>query len=189
MDAMTSVPKESIEASPLVPLHFCLSSYYFHPSLSALKYTFHKIVRHCWSHSSLYISWHLAQCHVLEEPSVGGGVGCVCVCVCVCVCARACTQSLSHVWLFATTWTIACQAPLSWGFPSKNIGLGCHSLLQGIFLTQGLNPHLLHCRRILYPLHQLGSPTWCEQKCISLLGNQWEGYRSTCTTGPELTSM
>ena len=30
-----------------------------------------------------------------------------------------------------------------WTFPSKNTGVGCHALLQGIFLTQGLNPHLL----------------------------------------------
>ena len=28
--------------------------------------------------------------------------------------------------------------------------MGCHSLLQGIFPTQGLNPGLLHCRQILY---------------------------------------
>ena len=28
-------------------------------------------------------------------------------------------------------------------FPGKNTGMGCHALLQGIFLTQGLNPHLL----------------------------------------------
>ena len=31
----------------------------------------------------------------------------------------------------------------SWNFPGKNIGMGCHFLLQRIFLTQGLNPHLL----------------------------------------------
>ena len=30
-----------------------------------------------------------------------------------------------------------------WNFPGQNIGLGCHFLLQGIFETQGLNPHLL----------------------------------------------
>ena len=35
---------------------------------------------------------------------------------------------------FQPLWTIAPQAPLS---------LGCHFLLQGIFPTQGLNPHLL----------------------------------------------
>ena len=31
-----------------------------------------------------------------------------------------------------------------WGFPGKNAGVGCHFLLQGIFLTQGSNPCLLH---------------------------------------------
>ena len=31
-----------------------------------------------------------------------------------------------------------------------------HSLLQGIFLTQGLNLGLLHCRWILYPLSYQG---------------------------------
>ena len=30
-----------------------------------------------------------------------------------------------------------------WDFPGKNTGVGCHFLLQGIFLTQGSNPHLL----------------------------------------------
>ena len=30
--------------------------------------------------------------------------------------------------------------------PSKNTGVGCHALLQGIFTTQGLNPGLLQCR-------------------------------------------
>ena len=31
-----------------------------------------------------------------------------------------------------------------WNFPGKNTGVGCHALLQGISLTQGSNPHLLH---------------------------------------------
>ena len=31
-----------------------------------------------------------------------------------------------------------------WNFPGKNTGVGCHFLLQGIFPTQGSNPHLLH---------------------------------------------
>ena len=33
-----------------------------------------------------------------------------------------------------------------------------HSLLQGIFLTQGLNPGLLPCRQSLYHLSHQGSP-------------------------------
>ena len=34
--------------------------------------------------------------------------------------------------------------------PGKNTGVGCHALLQGIFLTQGSNLHLLLGRQILY---------------------------------------
>ena len=53
-----------------------------------------------------------------------------------------------------------------WDFPGKNTGVGYHALLQGIFLTQGLNPDLLHCRQILYHLSHQGTFTrmvgkWC----------------------------
>ena len=51
-----------------------------------------------------------------------------------------------------------CQAPLSMGFSRQEYGMGCHLLLQGIFLTQGLNPGLLHCRQILYCLSHQGNP-------------------------------
>ena len=50
-----------------------------------------------------------------------------------------------------TSWTVVYQTPLSMGFSSKNSEVHCHFLLQGIFLTQGLNPcllHLLHSRWI-----------------------------------------
>ena len=39
----------------------------------------------------------------------------------------------------------------------KNTGVGCHALLQGIFLTQELNQGLLHCRWILYQLNYKGA--------------------------------
>ena len=42
-----------------------------------------------------------------------------------------------------------------WNSLGKNTGLGSHSLLQGIFPTQGLNPGLLHCRQILYRLRHI----------------------------------
>ena len=38
--------------------------------------------------------------------------------------------------------------------------MGGHSLLQGIFPTQGLNPSLLHCRQILHHLSHQGRPAW-----------------------------
>ena len=45
-----------------------------------------------------------------------------------------------------------------WNSLGQNTGVGCQSLLQGIFTTQGLNPGLLHRRRILYQLSHKGSP-------------------------------
>jgi len=45
----------------------------------------------------------------------------------------------------ATWWTGARQAPLCpWDSPGKNTRVGCHAVLQGILLTQGLNPGFLH---------------------------------------------
>ena len=41
--------------------------------------------------------------------------------------------------------------------PVKNTGMGCHFLLEGIFLTQGLNPGFLHYRQTLYYLSHQGS--------------------------------
>ena len=45
-----------------------------------------------------------------------------------------------------------------WNSPGQNTGVGSLSLLQGIFPTQGSNPGLPHCRRILYQLSHQGSP-------------------------------
>ena len=47
---------------------------------------------------------------------------------CVCVLSR-----FSHVRLFATLWTVACQVPLS---------VGCHALPQQIFPNAGIKPIL-----------------------------------------------
>ena len=58
-------------------------------------------------------------------------------------------KSLSCIQFFVTLWTVAFQVPLSMGFSGKNTGVGCHFLLQGIFLTQGSNPGLWHCRQTL----------------------------------------
>ena len=50
-----------------------------------------------------------------------------------------------------------------WNSPDQNTGVGSHSLLQGIFPTQGLNPGLLHCGRVLNQLSHKGSPRILEQ--------------------------
>ena len=62
---------------------------------------------------------------------------CVCMCVCVCVCvlvAQSCPTLCDPS---------DCNLPgssISWNTPGKNTRVGCHSLLQGIFPTQGSNP-------------------------------------------------
>ena len=71
-------------------------------------------------------------------------------------------------------WTVACQALHPWDFPGKNTGVGCHFLLQGIFPAQRLNPHLLHCRQILYHWATTISPNilwgwrkWLNRKSVA----------------------
>ena len=79
-----------------------------------------------------------------------------------------------------------------WDSPGKNTGMSCHFLLQGIFLTQGLNPHLLHYRQILYcwatrealyyrqiyimPFFPLPDRIQNERLMISFQGNIPDGY-------------
>ena len=53
-------------------------------------------------------------------------------------------MSSSRVQLYATLWTIAHKAPLSMGFSRQEYwSVGCRVFFQGIFPTQGSNPHLL----------------------------------------------
>ena len=59
-------------------------------------------------------------------------------------------QSSSHVLtLLQLHGPEPASLPCPWDSPGKNTGVGCHSLLQGIFPTQGSNLGLLHCRKIL----------------------------------------
>ena len=47
-----------------------------------------------------------------------------------------------------------------WNSPGKNIGVGCHDLLQEIFLTQGSNLHLLNISPVLASGFFTTSATW-----------------------------
>ena len=91
-----------------------------------------------------------------DFPGKSTGVGCHCLlrpfsCTYLnCIC-----WSLSHVQFFVPPWTVARQAPLSMELHRQEYWSGCHSLLHRIFLTQGWNLGLLHCRQIL---SYLGSP-------------------------------
>jgi len=80
---------------------------------------------------------------------------------------------LSHVWLFAALWIVACQTPLSLKFSSKNTGVNCHFLLQGIILTQGSNLYilcLLHGQADSLPIAPPGKPPKPEWRGVKRMG-------------------
>ena len=77
----------------------------------------------------------------------------------------------SCVLLFEAVWIRAHRLLCPWDFSGKNTGVGCHFLLQGIFLAEGSNLCflcLLHCRQILYPLSHQGSPQMSRTQSKSL---------------------
>ena len=73
----------------------------------------------------------------------------------VCVCAQS---VISDSWRSYGLQPSRFLCP--WDFPGKNTGVGCHFLLQGIFLTQGLNQHLLHWQKESLSLCHLGIPAY-----------------------------
>ena len=84
--------------------------------------------------------------------------------------------------------TVACQVPLFGDSPGKNTGVGCQFLLQGIFLTQGSNPGLPHCRWILYcPGATREAPPCCptklQQRCAAPQGYVCLSGCGNVTTG------
>ena len=62
--------------------------------------------------------------------------------LCLCVSCSVVSNSLQPHGLEPTR--LLCP----WNSPGKNTGEGYHSLLQGLFSTQGWKPGLPHCRRI-----------------------------------------
>ena len=69
-------------------------------------------------------------------------------------------KSLSPVRLFATPWTVACQAPPSMGFPRQEYGSGLPFPFPGDLPDPGIEPH---CGQTLYPLSHQGSFISCYQ--------------------------
>ena len=90
---------------------------------------------------------------------------------------------LSHVWLSATPWPVAHQAPLSMGFSRREAWSGLPFPPPDDFPTQGMNLCLLkflHCRRILYcwapgeaPCRVHPVKQSCKQTCSHDFNVQW----------------
>ena len=76
------------------------------------------------------------------------------------ICVPSAVQSASLSVVLSSLWLHGLYSP--WNSPGQNTGVGSLSLLQGIFPTQGSNPGLWHCRRILFQLSHRESPRTLE---------------------------
>ena len=77
-----------------------------------------------------------------------------------CVCMRAKSLQLHPIFCDPMVCSLT-RFLCPWDSPGKNTGVGCHALLQGIFLTQGLKLHFLcplHWQAISLPLAPPGKP-------------------------------
>ena len=95
------------------------------------------------------------------------------VALCLFGCNACMLSCLSRVQLFATPWTVACQASPSMGFSGQAYWNGLPFPSPGDLLTQGLKPGLLHCRHTLYQLSPHGSPLFvpgAEQQTGEVVG-------------------
>ena len=89
-------------------------------------------------------------------------------------CSQIWKESERHSVVSDSLWPHELYSP--WNSPGKDTGMGNPFLLQGIFPTQGSNPGLLHCRRILYHLSHKVSPRILEWVAYPFSsGSSWPG--------------
>ena len=87
----------------------------------------------------------------------------VCVCVCVCVCVSV---SVSRVWLFASPWTVAHQAPLSMGFSRQEYLRGLSSPSPGDLPKPGIEPRSPALQADSLPPELPAERQWCDDNWI-----------------------
>ena len=102
------------------------------------------------------------QCHLVgkAEKSVSHSIECNCLQ----------PHRLYHISLLCV-----------WNSPGKSTGVGCHSLLQGIFPNEGWNLGLPHCRWILYNLSSRKAESWT-QICLISSSVQFSSVTQSCPT-------
>ena len=92
--------------------------------------------------------------------------------------------ALSHVWLFATPWTVACQAPLSMGFHRQEHGIGLPFPPPGDLPNPGIKPASPLSASGFFTTEPLGKPQWIPIVMIKL--TLWSaGYLSWPIPAPQ----
>ena len=140
-----SVGRKSSSAQPSLPRSFCvgdwtfLCSYVIYSGFLSIVSNSYPRVKHrmCTDTEILFTSQSIY------------------VTYCCCLVTKSCPILCDSV-----DWRLLCPCD----FPGKNTSVACHFFLQGTFLTQGLNPHLLIGRQTLYhwaAWEALTSQSWC----------------------------
>ena len=138
-----------------------------------------KPVQHCWPASTV-----LSGC--AHTPPTGKEprdvsptfTSCPMLCMRACSVISVMSDPLQPHRLKLTRLLCLCDSP------GKNIRVGYHAILQGIFPTQGSNLHLLQCRQILYPRIHLGSSS-----NLITTSNSWISYSFTPQRFTEVPGM
>ena len=108
--------------------HFCVTCLIFSPLGHYFHCVMNLIIRTGLAVLCRHIMWHwLWILGAVEETWTQ--------------CLHKCSVAQSYLTLWPPGLQLA-SLLCPWDFPGKNTGGGCHFLLQGIFLTQGWNPHL-----------------------------------------------
>ena len=97
------------------------------------------------------------------------------VCVCVCTCVRVHAPSLSHVWLFATHWTVTHQTPLSVGLSRQEYWSGWPCPPPGDLPDPGIEPVSLLSSALAGGLFTTAPPGKPHKYCTSDKSS-WELY-------------
>ena len=85
-----------------------------------------------------------------------------------------CCSVVSNSLWYCDLWSTKLFCP--WNYPGKNTGVGCHFLLQGIFLNQGSNPCLL--RFLHWQADSFPRVTWEAHPVIHTLPKQYFVFSS-----------
>ena len=104
---------------------------------------------------------------------------------------HVCAQSLSRVRLLRPHGLQPASLHCPWNSPGNNTGVGYHFLLQGIFLTQRSNPHLLYLlqwQADSLSLSHLGSPFTYPYLSSNLTVVLWAELRGVKQLSPSLTA-
>ena len=130
------------------------------------------VLLYCWKEISLLVRCIIRSFNVIQSILFRNGAwwirpthpdffSCIFHSMCCCLVHSMYCCLITKMCLTLFLWPHGLESArhlCPWNFPDKNTVVGCHFLLQGIFPTQGSNPGLLRCRRILYQRSYEGSP-------------------------------